>query len=678
MIRISKGFVIASLVAAGAVQAWVASRNWPTLPLLVAATTVGALVAGRAAPRLAPAAICVFAYVVPAAVIAAGGRYTWEHLLMWLGAVLGLMLSTPGILSWAYPRRWRFPLVLWALTVAAVWPIVALREYDFAPWLVDQYRLGNSSLGGLPRLAARWVAHVAMVHLAGLLWLDWLFRRFPAREDLDRFLRVVAAPLAASAVLGSAVAIYQGLVDLTFLSGSAWPYVHRRAAGSMLDANAFGAAVALWTGGTLALACHLGWRRHGWWAAVAWVVCWAGLWMTASRTALAAALVVLLFAIGGRVRAAKTRRRLIVPALAVTVVAVIAIAGLARLPVLGETAVGRAWRGLPEVSATGARQFASDLWRRPPWGPAAERMIAEYPLTGVGVGACHGLLADYGRVTSGVPIRFDNAQNWFRHQVAELGVLGSVGLILWSLVLLHLLVTTRGEHHVRVPAAIVKGTIVALGLVSLVGVPTQNASVTLAFWTFVFWYVRLVGGPEVSSAATPLPRVAWAVMLAVVAALLVGTAWEARGSLRVPNRAARFDFPYRYGAYPEEVDEDGHTFRWTRERAVFVEPAEQRRLQVSAWVGHPDVMRRPVRVQVWVGGRRVIDRDWRAHAPVTRTVDIRSDTPRVVIEARVSRTWRQPDPAGGERPRDLGVALAWRFVAKAASAPATPARDPRP
>lgn len=672
MSRISKGFVLASLVAAGALQAWIPSRSWPMLPLLVAAATVGAFVAGRVAPRLAPAAVCVFAYVGPAVFLATVGRYTLSYLLIWLGAVFGLMLSTPGTLSWAYPRRWRFPLVLWALTVAAVWPIVALREYDFAPFLVDQYRLGNSSLGGFPRLAARWVANVAMIHLTGLLWLDWLFRRFPGREDLDRFLRVVAVPLAASAVVGSAVAIYQGLVDLTFLSGSLWPH-HRRAAGSMLDANAFGTAVALWTGGTLALVWQLGWRRHVWWGAVAWAACWAGLWMTASRTALAAALVILLFAIGGMVRAAKARRRPAVLALALAVAAVVAIAGLARLPVLGETAVGRAWRLSPEISVAGARE----LWQRAPWGPAAERMIAEYPLTGVGVGACHRLLADYGRLVGGVPIRFDNAQNWFRHQAAELGVLGSVGLILWSLVLLHLLVTTHGEHPVRVPAATVKGTIVALGLVSLVGMPTQNASVTLAFWTFVFWYVRLVGGPESSPAATPLPRAAWAAMVTIVAVFLAGTAWEAGGSLRVPNRAARFDFPYRYGAYPEEVGEDERTFRWTRERAVFVEPAEQRRLQISAWVGHPDVMRQPVHVRVWVAGRRVIDQQWRAHAPVTRTVEIRSATPRVVIEARVSRTWRQAAPVAGQKPRDVGVALAWRFVAPDDAA-TLPAPDPRP
>jgi len=78
-----------------------------------------------------------------------------------------------------------------------------------------------------------------------------------------------------------------------------------------------------------------------------------------------------------------------------------------------------------------------------------------------------------------------------------------------------------------------------------------------------------------------------------------------------------------------------------------------------------------------VGGRRVIDQQWRAHAPVTRTVEIRSATPRVVIEARVSRTWRQATSVTGRKPRDVGVALAWRFVAPDDAAPLPPPH-PRP
>ena len=59
-------------------------------------------------------------------------------------------------------------------------------------------------------------------------------------------------------------------------------------------------------------------------------------------------------------------------------------------------------------------------------------MIGEHPLLGVGVGSFHLLTADYGALTGYeghlVP---DNAQNWFRHQLAEFGILGGLGWITW-------------------------------------------------------------------------------------------------------------------------------------------------------------------------------------------------------------------------------------------------------
>jgi hypothetical protein len=85
----------------------------------------------------------------------------------------------------------------------------------------------------------------------GLLWLDWLLRRFHATR-LSEFVSTVVAPLALSALFASLLGIYQGMFDLHFLSGGSWPII-QRAAGSMVDANAFGMIAALWTGGALAL-----------------------------------------------------------------------------------------------------------------------------------------------------------------------------------------------------------------------------------------------------------------------------------------------------------------------------------------------------------------------------------------------------------------------------------------
>ena len=59
-------------------------------------------------------------------------------------------------------------------------------------------------------------------------------------------------------------------------------------------------------------------------------------------------------------------------------------------------------------------------------------MIRDTPWTGVGPGMYHVIAPDYWRVMRQMTLAFDNAQNWWRHQVAELGVLGAAPVIAWS------------------------------------------------------------------------------------------------------------------------------------------------------------------------------------------------------------------------------------------------------
>ena len=75
----------------------------------------------------------------------------------------------------------------------------------------------------------------------------------------------------------------------------------------------------------------------------------------------------------------------------------------------------------------GVRRLARDLWERDGYGLAAMRAVAEHPWTGVGIGA-FALLAPERlfHLETGGLIPADNAQNWWRHQIAELGFIGAV------------------------------------------------------------------------------------------------------------------------------------------------------------------------------------------------------------------------------------------------------------
>ena len=62
------------------------------------------------------------------------------------------------------------------------------------------------------------------------------------------------------------------------------------------------------------------------------------------------------------------------------------------------------------------------LWERFGYGPAAIEMIKEHPIDGVGVGMFHALVVRFRQAARLLPCRADNAQNWFRHVFAELGL----------------------------------------------------------------------------------------------------------------------------------------------------------------------------------------------------------------------------------------------------------------
>ena len=72
-----------------------------------------------------------------------------------------------------------------------------------------------------------------------------------------------------------------------------------------------------------------------------------------------------------------------------------------------------------------------ELWTRGGYGPVATRMVQDYPFTGVGIGSFNWMAPDYWREIANDKLPFDNAQNWWRHQVAELGLISWTYDALW-------------------------------------------------------------------------------------------------------------------------------------------------------------------------------------------------------------------------------------------------------
>ena len=245
------------------------------------------------------------------------------------------------------------------------------------------------------------------------------------------------------------------------------------------------------------------------------------------------------------------------------------------------------------TEGSGPNASLRDLWTRGGYGSVATRMIRDYPLTGVGVGSFNWMAPDYWRTMAQDKLPFDNAQNWWRHQVAELGVVASLPILIWSVLIAWLVLTRRSRPYARLETQTLRGLLVGIGVASLLGMPTQNPFVLLIFFYVVARFEMLTSipiengpaqaGPAQTGLAPDSTKAAsgWKAgphvtrqQLAWIAGVLIAVGYAsshlvlARGSLEPLERAARTNRDYVIGTYATESLPQGR-FRWTTKHATF-------------------------------------------------------------------------------------------------------------
>jgi len=646
----TKAAVIASTLAAVIYETVNVGRELPQLPALALLAFVLAFVAARVAPDETAGGVMAFGCLVPVLFLAVHGQFRLWYLAPWKAALVGATAPTMT-LAWRYPPRFRFALVAWSLAVAVTWPIVALRELDWTPSLLWVQPSTSSSAIHEVSLTY-WIAQIAQVHLLGLLWMDWLFGRFSS-ENVRKLEKTIVLPLTAFASLAALLAVYQGFFNLQFLGVGTWADIGR-ASGALADGNPSGALSALWLPIPLGMIAVAGRRRWTVLAVAATVVLFLGVWSTGSRTALLTAVVGLgatLQLIFTSISSQRTRA----VAIAALVVAGIA-AGLVAVSPKVVGPIRRVGGMMPNITMTAARQTAWELWARGGYGLVAVAMIKDAPLQGVGIGVFHRLTGEYGTLLLGAPLPADNAQNWPRHQLAELGALGSIGPLIWIALIIAVLVGGPAPPERRSRVLAIKYVIAGFGVASLLGMPGQNVLVALSFCTLSACLLLMVGADRPTDANWDRRtlRTNVAIVLAVaLATLTVRSGWL---DLRPPFRAKRFDLPYSYGWYQPIEGASGRTE--TGDHAVAVPRAPKKWLKLTVWVEHPDADNRPVRADVWIDHDRVVHSRFPHGLPLTRYVAVPGENKRFVIETTVDRTFLPADHRYGE----VGLTMEWEFV----------------
>ncbi len=572
--------------------------------------------------------------------------------LVWVAGLAAIVVRNVPWLRWEFPGVWRVLLGGWALVVSLAWPVLAGREIGFDPWVLrDTAAINGWSLVTAPH-AVYAILDAALISLVGLLWFELV---------LVHFARSGRVPLAThglwiGATAASVVAVYQGLVNPGLLSTPFWAELGR-ATGTMLDANAFGTAAAI--AGPVAFLMisrsHL--PRRALLASAVLAVNMAGMWMSASRTALVCggAGAVALAAALWRTRQPGVRRLLPVVAL------------LCAAAIGASMRMGAGTNPLRRV-ATDLQTIAADVWTRGAYGTTAVRLFREYPLTGTGIASYYILGQDW----SPEPLGLDNAQNWWRQQAAEFGVLGSIPIFIWSLLVAALVVVGRPPPEHLVTVTTLRGVLLGLGVVSLVGIPTQNPFVLLWFFLVVAWLATSLAGQQTVPFTAPRPTppvieslrsagLGWVAVSLAAIAYAGGHLLLAFGSLDVAARAVRAEREYIVGSYePESLGEVTH-LRWTRDRARFVWPVASPWLVVHLLATHPDLDDRPVQVTLTTPCGVIFEESLQSTEPVRIGFELPADLRAVDMRVRVSRTWRPTEYGEGD-PRRLGIAVIRTFV----------------
>jgi hypothetical protein len=586
--------------------------------------------------------------------------------LIWLAGLAGALLRASSWLRWHLPPAWRVLLGGWALTLSLSWPVLVAREIGFDPRVLwDVGAINSWAMLGAPQVVS-WITYLVLAQLLGLVWLEWLMTRLA-----DTPLRV---PRAAHALwfgttIATLVAIYQGTVNLQFLNGSLWVAV-RRAGATMLDANAYGVAAAF----AAPVAVVAIWQWRGRIAPTLAIVVGGlnltGMWMSGSRTALMCAAV----GMAALVIASIWRRWSVAPQPAaalvtsetvpahsrrrwIAVAILAAIIGSATIAAVSSQTVGPLRRVAQAPTTNG---IVSALWSRYGYGTIAMRMVRDFPLTGIGIGGYQFMAPDYWRRMTGKTLALDSAQNWWRHELAEFGIVGAAPIFIWSGFAAWQLLRRRAVRDGVVAAVTLRGLLLALVVASLVQVPTQSPFVLLWFFFAVAWLAALVGLPALNAPGNlRTHRFAWCAVTVAAIVFSAGHLVLAAGRLSVLERARVDNREYVTGGYNLEPLDFGK-FRWVPEHAHFLVPARNGVVIIRLWAQHPDIATHPVHVKLAGACGVIFDESLSNADPIALEVRLPPGVNALEFEAEASRTW-QPSAFGGNDRRHLGVAIQTDF-----------------
>jgi O-antigen ligase len=385
--------------------------------------------------------------------------------------------------------------------------------------------------------------------------------------------------------------------------------------------------------------------------------CAFGLWMTASRSAEAAAAIVVPLALGwvATHEWTQSRRAKLIGGIVAALAVVIAVA---------------IWRieTNPANIASGFRQqfVMSSL-----------RIIGTHPYFGIGAGQYYRDAPLFLTPQLAWAYGYENAHNNFLQITTETGIIGFALFACWIAGSLQLAVRAliRVPHDWRLLGA-------AAGVAAFIGTcltshPLLVQEVAIVFFLQLAIVAALggssllnqsIGAPiSVPESRLPGPPAFWKrlPMGVAVAGTLVLAVWPAATVLK-PNTPVHLEEVDGF-YYEQKNDESGVPFRWTREYASLFVPATAKRVEISVRAPAGTTKDDPVLIEVTSGGM-TLTRAWLGDAWRVLTVDLNPPPPPLAfnrISIRTHRVSRVDGRPVGIRVGDVRIArIAYEVLAE--------------
>ena len=410
-------------------------------------------------------------------------------------------------------------------------------------------------------------------------------------------------------------------------------------------------------------------------------------------------------------RAGRAWRKKIVPAAAVALVICVALA--AFLVVSGRSGLaGRISRSLDIIS--GKISIAEFFNRRTYFWKAARAMMADNPISGVGLGAYIVEMPNYLKDLNLPYTETDSALNYVLQVGSELGWLGLAALawLIWE-ILKQCRRSWREPPAEKGGAFLLSGALAGLapfGVNFIFHTYIGSFEVKYIFWLLVA-VVFALGRKRVDMPPSPSSKLtdalsarrggesagigdnsggytttesqtfssatgkriksrgrkslALTMFTALYAAVFAASLlWNSARSLSLETRTQKYGIRQEFGLDKPEKTGDGREFRWTGRTAGMMLRVEGRTAEIPVLASHPDIAKNPVSVEIYATGdffrtRRRLDaivlREgvWR-----TLECDLSEFEGRdVILIFKVSRTWNPKKVLAVPDPRNLGIAL---------------------